>query len=121
MRPTLAILTLAGCTLACGSAFAGTPSGFSIDWYSIDNGGGVSVSDDNSLKLSGSIGQHEPDVISLCSAEAGVECVDPVLQLTGGFWVARASRPGTPGPGCEGIDACIFADGFEPGDSGTPP
>lgn len=121
MRSTFVVIILAGCALAGGSAFAGAPPDFSIPWYSIDNGGGVSVSDDASLRLSGSIGQHEPDVIALCSPEAGVACVDPVLQLTGGFWAWGAALPGVPGPGCEGVDACIFTDGFEPGDSGTPP
>jgi hypothetical protein len=120
MRSTLATLALAAGVSACGLSAAGAQAGFSIDWYSLD-GGGVSTSDDLSLRLSGSIGQLEPDVIALCSAQAGAECIDPVLQLTGGFWAGFPAAPGGSGPGCDGVEGCIFADGFEPVDAGTSP
>ncbi len=121
MRSLLATLALAAGALACGASSAGTVPDFRIDWYSIDSGGGQSTSADLSLRLVGSLGQHEPDVIPLCSAEAGIDCVSPVLQLTGGFWAGIAVPPVGPGPGCAGAPGCLFINGFETSDAGGPP
>lgn len=121
MRSLLATLAFAAGALACGPSSAGAPPEFRIDWYSIDGGGGQSTSQDLSLRLVGSVGQHEPDLIPLCSAEAGIDCVNPVLQLTGGFWAGFALAPTAPGTGCAGVDGCLFINGFEASDAGGPP
>src|SRR5690606_32559768 len=47
MRAILAILVFASCAPGSATASGATPAGFSIDWYSIDGGGGVSVSADS--------------------------------------------------------------------------
>ncbi|MCG6118875.1 MAG: hypothetical protein MEQ07_11900 [Aquimonas sp.] len=125
MRSHLSTLLLVAVLLACSASAASSPTGamqsFRIGWYSIDGGGGMSTSADASIRLSGSIGQHEPDVIALCSAEAGVACINPVLQLTGGFWAGISTAPTGPGAGCSGVENCLFANGFEAGDPGTSP
>ncbi|MDZ4829834.1 MAG: hypothetical protein SGJ09_06505 [Phycisphaerae bacterium] len=83
-RSTVIVLMLPLAVLAAGSGFGSGDGGvavdtFSIDWHTIDGGGGVSTS--AALELSGTIGQ--PDAGVLTSA-AGFE-------LVGGFWSAPNS------------------------------
>jgi hypothetical protein len=51
---------------------------FSIDWYTIDSGGGVSTG--GGFELAGTIGQHD----------AGPANSGGSFQLTGGFWAVAA-------------------------------
>ncbi len=91
---------------------------FSIDWYTIDGGGGTSAG--GTFELSGTIGQ--PD--------AGPEMTGGTFSLTGGFW-AGAGVPSNPCPwgasGCtadqdgdfdvDSDDIILFFSNFENGDS----
>ena len=71
------ILTLAGSFLAIVAVTVNSPGqSFSIDWFTIDGGGGISTGGD--YALSGSIGQ--PDAGAVMSGGA--------FDLTGGFWSA---------------------------------
>lgn len=84
---------------------------YSIDWYTVDGGGGTSSG--GPYTLSGTIGQPDADVVSLCSADGGPGCVNPTYELTGGFW-AGISGLGNPSPTCGADLNCLFRDGFEP-------
>jgi len=76
MKPKLIMVVLVVVMLAyVGIAFAST-NGFSIDWWTVDGGGGVSQSAGGQYTLQGSIGQ--PDA----GSSQGGEYV-----LEGGFWV----------------------------------
>lgn len=89
---------------------------YSIDWYTIDGGGGTSTGVSGTgvtYSLSGTIGQPDADVVSLCSADGGVGCVNPTYDLTGGFWAGIGVGPAGPGPGCGADLNCIFRDGYE--------
>ena len=82
---------------------------YRIDWHTIDGGGGTSTG--GVYSLTGTIGQPDADVVSLCSADGGPGCVNPTYELTGGFWVGL----GDGAPSTCGADlSCIFRDGFEP-------
>jgi hypothetical protein len=82
-------LVLAGVGLICWAA--ATPlqaASFSIDWYRISAGGGVSSNQE--FNVAGSIGQHEA---------AGAAAMNGgSFALTGGFWsvVAAVQTPGAP-------------------------
>ena len=81
---------------------------YSIDWYTIDGGGGTSTG--GPYSLSGTIGQPDADVVFLCS---GMSCIGATYELTGGFWAGIQSAPSGPGAGCNGALNCIFRDGYE--------
>lgn len=83
---------------------------YEISWYTIDGGGGTSTG--GSYSLSGTIGQPDADVVSLCSADGGAGCINPTYELTGGFWAGIQGAP-APSPSCGADLACIFRDGFE--------
>lgn len=99
--------------LGLGLFGAGTAQAqYSIDWYTIDGGGGTSVGTSGTgtvYSLSGTIGQPDADVVSLCS---GLSCTGAAYELTGGFWTGVAGDP-TPGAGCGADLNCIFRNGFE--------
>jgi hypothetical protein len=100
-RPALVLLGLGLAGLAQAQ--------YRIDWYTVDGGGGTSTG--GPYSLSGTIGQPDADVVSLCSADGGPGCVNPTFELTGGFWVASATPPSVT---CGADLNCIFRDGFEP-------
>ncbi|MDX1555655.1 MAG: hypothetical protein R3212_06490 [Xanthomonadales bacterium] len=83
----LLILSVAGSAPLVG----GTPAEFSIDWYTIDGGGGTSTG--GVFSLTGTIGQHDA---SPATAQGGA------FSLSGGFW----------GGGLLEVDI-LFRDGFE--------
>lgn len=85
---------------------------YRIDWYTIDGGGGSSSG--GAYALTGTIGQPDAELVSLCSADGGAGCVNAAFELTGGFWVGLAT--GTPPSSCGADLGCIFSDGFEAGD-----
>lgn len=68
---------------------------FSVDWQTIDGGGGNGVSP--SFQLLGTVGQ----------AEAG-DASSPSFEVEGGFWVAEEQV---------GDAELVFNDGFETGDA----
>lgn len=107
MMKLLSVRTIAF-ALAVLAPFA-AKSQYRIDWYTVDGGGGTSSG--GAYSLSGTIGQADAEVVSLCSADGGPGCVNPSYELIGGFWVGRG--PGTP-TGCGADLTCIFRDGFEP-------
>lgn len=112
----LALACLLALALAAPTASAGTPEpDYRIDWFTLDGGGGTSVSGDGSFELSGTIGQPDADVVSLCSADGGPTCLNPSFELTGGFWAGLALPGGGASPSCSGDLECIFRDGFEGG------
>ena len=82
-----------------------------IDWHTVDGGGGHSES--ATFSLDGSIGQPDAQPLSLCSADGGPGCVDPTWELTGGFWAAWPAAAQEPSASCNGDSNCIFRDGFE--------
>lgn len=73
------------------SSMSGTPADFSIEWYTIDGGGGTSTGGE--FSLSGTIGQHDAAPLA---AQGGD------YALVGGFWGG-----GVP------ISDELFRDGFE--------
>lgn len=83
-------LLIVGVLLTAGAASAQTdgPATFSIDWYTVDGGGGTSTG--GSFSLSGTIGQHDAHP----EAAAG-----GAYSLAGGFW--------------GGLSDIIFTGGFE--------
>jgi hypothetical protein len=85
---------------------------YSIDWYTVDGGGGTSSG--GPYTLSGTIGQPDADVVSLCSADGGPGCVNPTYELTGGFWAGISGLGVVPSPTCGADLNCLFRDGFEP-------
>jgi len=70
---------------------SGSPADFSIDWYTIDGGGGASAG--GPFSLMGTIGQHDASPVP---AQGGL------FTLAGGFW----------GGGVHISDE-FFRDGFE--------
>ena len=84
---------------------------YRIDWYTVDGGGGTSSG--GPYTLSGTIGQPDADVVSLCSADGGPGCVNPTYELTGGFW-AGVFGAASASPTCGAELNCLFRDGFEP-------
>ena len=77
---TLQAKVLAGAVIGISAtaALALAPPPFTLDWFTIDNGGTMS-SGDGRLALSGTIGQ----------ADAGGGMIGEGLELTGGFWFGR--------------------------------
>ena len=100
--------------LACAVLLpASAQAQYSIDWYTIDGGGGTSTgaaTNGTVYSLSGTIGQPDADVVSLCS---GASCIGATYELTGGFWAGVQSAPPGAGPGCGADLNCIFRDGYE--------
>jgi hypothetical protein len=83
----ISILRLAaGLLLATGSLNAVRAQSYSIDWFTIDGGGGVSTG--GVYQVSGIIGQ--PD--------AGAAMAGGSYSVTGGFWslIAAVQTPGAP-------------------------
>ncbi len=75
---------LAGASLLINAAGSANAQGYSIDWFTIDDGGGTSTG--GSYSLSGTIGQPDAGVM------AGGN-----YSLTGGFWSIQAiDTPGFP-------------------------
>lgn len=99
-KSVASVLFLSFCALA-----APVRAQYSIDWHSIDGGGGTSTG--GAYAISGSIGQADADLVPACSADGGVDCVGALYQIEGGFWAGLA--PGS----CTGALNCIFRDGFE--------
>ena len=66
-------------TVGASSALAN--GGYSVNWWTIDNGGGTTQSGDGQYTLSGTIGQWDAG-----AATAGGEAT-----LTGGFWAMLTS------------------------------
>jgi hypothetical protein len=87
-------LAIALAAFAAGSMplQSGTDPEFSIDWYTIDGGGGTSAG--GPFSLTGTIGQHDAHP----SAAQGGE-----FALVGGFWTG----------GQAAVEELIFRDGFE--------
>ena len=105
LRTSRFILLLAACL--CGSAAAQVQH--SIDWYTVDGGGGTSTGGPHAL--SATIGQPDAEEVSLCSTDGGSGCINPSYELTGGFWATLP--PTSQSETCNGELDCIFRDGFE--------
>jgi hypothetical protein len=82
MRNSVVIGGLGAVAAACGSASA---QPFTLDWYTIDSGGGTSSG--GVFTLSGTVGQHDAGTSS-----------GGVFTLNGGFW------QGVGPVGCDSID-----------------
>ena len=80
MMRILCCICVAGLTLFAGPVTA-TAQSFSMDWYTIDGGGGQSG--DGTFELKGTIGQ--PD--------AGPVMTGGNFELAGGFWVGPNKLP----------------------------
>lgn len=102
-RSWIALLGLVGCGVAWGQ--------FEVDRFRIAGGGGQSAAGEWSL--TGTIGQADADVISLCSADGTSPglCTGASIELVGGFWAGVA--PPEPSETCLGDPDCVFRDGFE--------
>ena len=81
-RPLASIPLIAFATAAVGMPMLGG-GGFSIDWYTMDGGGGTSA--DGTFELSGTIGQPDAGVMS-----------GGTFILSGGFWVFGEASPPCP-------------------------
>ena len=113
MRPFVS-LVFAASIIAPGLSHAGDD--YRIDWYTVDGGGGTSTSADQSYSLSGTIGQPDAEVVSLCSADGGAGCANATYEVTGGFWAGIGTPTGGGSDGSCGADlSCVFRDGFEAG------
>lgn len=75
MKTTFKSLLLTGTLLVSVTAFS---QSFSIDWYTIDGGGGTSTG--GVYSVSGTIGQHD----------AGNQMSGGNFSVTGGFWALYA-------------------------------
>ncbi|MBI4325199.1 MAG: hypothetical protein HY674_08030 [Chloroflexi bacterium] len=86
MKATLILRLAAGLLLATGSLNAVRAQSYSIDWSTIDGGGGVSTG--GVYQVSGTIGQ--PD--------AGAAIMGGNYSVSGGFWslIAAVQTPGAP-------------------------
>ena len=78
--------TILALLAVCGAAISTQAQAFTIDWYTIDGGGGTSTG--GVFTISGTIGQ--PD--------AGGPMTGGNYSLTGGFWAlpAAVQTPGAP-------------------------
>lgn len=103
---------IAACVVGLTLSFAAGAQQYQINWHTIDGGGGTSTSQDGVYSLSGTIGQPDADVVSLCSADGGAGCTNPTYELTGGFWAGIQSGSSS-SPTCNGALNCIFRNGFE--------
>ncbi len=106
--PRLILVTLFALDALVSTA---TSAQYPIDWYTIDAGGGTSA--DGVYSLSGTVGQADAEIVSLCSADGGAGCVNPSFEVTGGFWVGSPGLPTGPAPGCGDELDCLFRNGFE--------
>lgn len=86
---------LAVALLSAGIAGAAAPEGtaLSVDWSTIDAGGGTSAG--GNFSVSGSIAQIDADPLQPASGGN--------LEITGGFWVVDTSAAADP----------LFRNGFE--------
>lgn len=89
------ICILAAAFLSAGNAGAAAPEGaaLSVDWSTIDAGGGTSAG--GNFSVSGSIAQIDADPLQPASGGN--------LQITGGFWVVDTSA----------APEQLFRNGFE--------
>lgn len=92
---------------AAGSASAQ----YRVDWFKIAGGGGSSIG--GQWRVSGTIGQVDPDVVPLCSQDGTQPglCEGASVRLQGGFWVPLP-RFGLD-LSCGNDLVCVFRDGFE--------
>lgn len=89
--------------ISCSASFRARAQ-YSLDWRTMDGGGGTSSG--GAYSLSATIGQPDAQAVSLCSLDGGTGCSNPSYELVGGYWA------GVPVP-CGGNLDCIFRDGFE--------
>jgi hypothetical protein len=73
----IALIVLAALLLLTGAAWAAAPAAYTLDWWTVDGGGGTWSDAGGQYALNGTVGQ--PD--------AGVWGNDG-YTLTGGFWVS---------------------------------
>lgn len=94
------------------TAVAEAPAGSSyrVPWSTLDSGGGGAQSA-SGLRLDATLGQAEPELAPLCTADGGPACAGARYRLRGGFWPGWL--PDEPGAGCAGAADCLFRDGFE--------
>lgn len=83
---------------------------YRLPWATLDAGGGRSQSA-SGLRLDGTLGQSEPELAPLCSADGGAACVGARYALRGGFWPGFLMTPA--GAGCGDAPDCLFRDGFD--------
>jgi hypothetical protein len=121
-RATWSVRTWAPCAalvfaLTAASALAG--EGYRVPWSTLDSGGGR-VQSASGLRIDATLGQPEPELVPLCSADGGAACAGARYRLRGGFWPGWLRAE--PGAGCAGAADCLFRDGFEtpPPPGGTP-
>lgn len=84
-----------GAVVICGAATASAQD-FSIDWYTIDGGGGTSTG--GGFELSGTIGQPDPGFLS-----------GGGFELEGGFWAYSTQGPPPPCVGDIDTDGVVGA------------
>jgi len=69
---------------AVGAIAASAQAGITIDWYTIDGGGGTSSA--GTLSVSGTLGQHDAGVLT-----------GGGFTVKGGFWAGVETPPACPG------------------------
>lgn len=80
-------LGLLGCSIGPARAGDPAPGGFSIEWFTLDGGGGTTGNKAGGFTVQGTIGQTDP----------GTACAGP-FNLQGGFWglYGVIQTPGAP-------------------------
>lgn len=78
---------------------------YRISWSTLDAGGGRALGPQAGWRMDATLGQPEPELAPLCTADGGAACAGAGYTLRGGFWPGRDQQP-------SGVD-CLFADGFE--------
>jgi hypothetical protein len=81
MRIGMALLALAALLLLAGAAWANGPADYTLDWWTVDGGGGTWSDAGGQYELGGTGGQPDARVWG-----------DDDYTLTGGFWGGAAAQ-----------------------------
>ena len=98
------------CALVAAALPIAAAAQLRVDWWTVDGGGGTSAA--GPYAITGTVGQAEPESVSMCSPDGGPLCVQPMYAISGGFWTGAAAPDGN-GGNCGGVPDCLLRDGFE--------
>lgn len=98
------------CALAAAVLPLAAAAQVRVDWWTVEGGGGTSAA--GPYAITGTVGQAEPESVSMCSPDGGALCVSPLYAVEGGFWVGSPAIAGN-GGSCGGTPDCLLRDGFE--------
>jgi hypothetical protein len=84
MRIGITLLVLAALLLLTGASWAAAPADYTLDWWTVDGGGGTWSDTGGQYELNGTVGQ--PDAQAWGSGD---------YALSGGFWVSGEGKYST--------------------------